>query len=112
MPKLKPNTIFPTPQEEAAINAGIAADPDAHEWTEDDFKKARPAHEVLPALIGARAAGQMLERRGRPKLETTKVHLNLRLDADVVEAFKAGGPGWQTRMNDALKAWVRTHGAA
>ena len=42
-------------------------------------------------------------RRGRPKLDETKVSTTLRLDPDVVAAFRAGGPGWQSRINDALR---------
>jgi uncharacterized protein (DUF4415 family) len=33
----------------------------------------------------------------------------VRSDADVAEAFRATGEGWQTRMNDALRAWLREH---
>lgn len=47
--------------------------------------------------------GKTLIRRGRPKLEQTKRHVSLRLDPDVVEKFKAAGPGWQGRINDALR---------
>lgn len=45
-------------------------------------------------------------RRGRPKMETPKLTLTVRYDVDVVEAFKATGKGWQTRMNAALKDWL------
>lgn len=38
---------------------------------------------------------------------TTEV--TLWVDTDVLDAFKATGPGWQTRINDALKSWVQTH---
>ncbi|WP_245819082.1 BrnA antitoxin family protein [Marivita hallyeonensis] len=41
--------------------------------------------------------------RGRPKALTPKVSTTLRLDPDVIEAFKADGPGWQSRMNAALR---------
>jgi uncharacterized protein (DUF4415 family) len=47
--------------------------------------------------------GKTLVRRGRPKLEQTKQHVSLRLDPDVLESFKASGPGWQARINDALR---------
>ncbi len=43
---------------------------------------------------------------GRPRADAPKVHTRLRLDADVLDAFKAQGPGWQTRMNDVLRAAV------
>lgn len=42
-------------------------------------------------------------RRGRPKSPDPKVPTTLRLDPEVVEHFRAAGPGWQTRMNDALR---------
>jgi len=81
------------------------------EWTEETFRRARPASEVLPELIGAEAAAELLKPRGRPKAAVTKTHLNLRLDSDIVEAFKAEGSGWQTRINDALHDWLETHKA-
>ena len=42
-------------------------------------------------------------QRGRPKAVAPKVQTTLRLDPDVLEVFKAGGPGWQGRMNEALR---------
>jgi hypothetical protein len=47
MPKLKPETWMPTPEEEARINEGIALDPDSPEVTEEEFARARPAVEVF-----------------------------------------------------------------
>lgn len=43
-------------------------------------------------------------RRGRPPLAQPKVSTTIRLDADVLEKFRATGPGWQTRINEILKA--------
>lgn len=51
--------------------------------------------------------GKTLIRRGRPKLEQPKRHVSLRLDHDVVESFKASGPGWQSRVNEALRRAAR-----
>lgn len=51
--------------------------------------------------------GQTLVRRGRPRKENAKLHVSLRLDPDVVESFKSGGPGWQARINDALRKAAR-----
>ena len=48
-------------------------------------------------------------RRGRPLGSGTKAQVTLRLDVEVLEKFKASGDGWQTRINEALKSWVRTH---
>jgi uncharacterized protein (DUF4415 family) len=83
-----------------AENIEVALDdPDNPEWTEADFARARPARDVLsPELYKALTRG-----RGRPKSETPKVVVNLRLDADVVDRFRAGGAGWQTRINAALR---------
>ena len=53
--------------------------------------------------------GDQLVRRGRRKAESPKLALIVRYDAEVVEAFRATGKGWQTRMNEALKDWLKTH---
>lgn len=80
------------------------------EWTAEEFAKAKPAAEVLPKLFGARGAEEMLRpKRGRPPVERPKAHVNIRLDADVVESFRATGTGWQTRINAVLKNWLKTH---
>jgi hypothetical protein len=44
---------------------------------------------------------------GRPRSLTRKVALKLRLDPDVVEAFRATGPGWQTKINATLRLSLR-----
>jgi uncharacterized protein (DUF4415 family) len=48
-------------------------------------------------------------RRGRPRAATRKVSTTIRLDADIVEAFREKGEGWQTRVNAALREWLRCH---
>jgi uncharacterized protein (DUF4415 family) len=45
--------------------------------------------------------------RGRPKAESPKVSVTMRVDGDVVEYFKQGGPGWQTRMHEVLAKEAR-----
>jgi uncharacterized protein (DUF4415 family) len=77
------------------------------EWTEEDFQRARPAAGMLPKLLGPEVAAEILKPRGRPKAAATKAHVNIRLDADVLEAFKATGRGWQTRINRALREWLK-----
>ena len=52
-----------------------------------------------------------LKRRGRPA-GATKEQVAIRLDHEVLAAFRASGKGWQTRVNDALKEWLKTHSAA
>jgi uncharacterized protein (DUF4415 family) len=72
--------------------ASAWADPDdAPEWTEEQFARADLYH------------GDKLIRRGRPPSDNPKQALKLRIDADVVEHFRATGPGWQTRINDTLR---------
>jgi uncharacterized protein (DUF4415 family) len=91
--------------EEAAIQVGIARDADNPELTDEQLKSLRAAKEVMPRGFYE----ELVERaRGRPRLDEAakKVIVKLRVDPDVLEAFKADGPGWQTRMNDILKKAV------
>lgn len=63
----------------------------------------RPAPEFTDEMFDRatlKIGGQVVRRR-RPKLDVPKARIGLRLDQDVIDAFKAGGPGWQSRMNDA-----------
>ncbi|MGS0742888.1 BrnA antitoxin family protein [Glaciimonas sp. GG7] len=107
MPKLKPGTIIPSDEEEAQIQAGIDADPDNPELSEEFFKNARPAREMLPPELYAALTAK--PPRGRPKAEATKVFTAIRLDADLLDAFKATGKGWQTRVNAALRQFITEH---
>ena len=50
-----------------------------------------------------------LKKRGRPVGSGTKEQVAIRFDRDVLSAFRSSGPGWQTRMNEALRDWLRTH---
>lgn len=45
-------------------------------------------------------------RRGRPAGGANKISTTIRFDADVLDAFRAMGDGWQTRINDVLKEWL------
>lgn len=56
--------------------------------------------------------GSKLLRRGRPVSSAPKISTTLRFDATVLEAFKATGKGWQTRMNNALREWLKEHSPA
>ena len=79
---------------------GVLFDNDNPEWTEAMFAQARRQADILPR----RVRDAFAKSRGRPRLEAVKVAVKLRLDPDVVDGFKAGGPGWQTRINAALRA--------
>ena len=86
-------------------------DEDNPEWTVDDFARARPASEVLPKFIGRAATDELLRRgRGRPAKPDRKVNQTLRLDPDVLEAYRREGPGWQALMNAVLRQHMPRHG--
>ncbi|MCP4010752.1 MAG: BrnA antitoxin family protein [Proteobacteria bacterium] len=79
---------LPTDEEDAAINAGIAADPDTFELTDKEFRRLKPP--------------------GRPKADVTKNRITIRLSREVTEHFRATGKGWQTRIDEVLKEYVKT----
>jgi uncharacterized protein (DUF4415 family) len=74
------------------------------EWARKDFERARPALSLVAEVFGADAAQAISRRRGRPRKMSPKVNQTLRLDADVVEAYRRQGRGWQTRINAVLRA--------
>lgn len=82
--------VMPTAAEDAAIAAGIAQDADTMELTAEMAAQLQP-----------------LRRPGRPKVEQPKVPMTMRVDADVLDAIKASGTGWQTRVNAVLREAVR-----
>ncbi len=79
---------MPSDEEDAAITAAALSDPDNQPLTVEQLRQ--------------------FKRRGRP-VGSSKVPVSLRIDADVLDAFKAGGDGWQTRINAVLKDWVQHH---
>ena len=87
-------------------------DEESPQLTSDDFARMRPASVVLPEIFGETMASGMLKPKGgRPRTDNPKVFTGIRLDPDVLDAFRATGKGWQTRINAALKEWLRDHAA-
>jgi uncharacterized protein (DUF4415 family) len=86
---------------------------DAPELTDEFFDRAvfRIGEREVTAEKGKAAMTEAV-RRDRPRSETPKQLLSIRYDADVIAAFKATGRGWQTRMNDALREWLKTQRTA
>jgi uncharacterized protein (DUF4415 family) len=80
--------VMPSDEEDAAITTAALSDHDNQPLTSEQL-------------------GQF-KRRGRP-IGSNKAKVNLRLDVDVLEAFKSAGDGWQTRINAALRDWVQHH---
>ena len=87
--------------DEVAINVGIARDPDNPEWTADTLARSRPAIEVHPHLVA-----QDLRRR-RQQEGLNKWEVSVELDIELLAHFLEGGPGWQGRINDALRQAVK-----
>ena len=77
-------------------------DKDTQPLTTEEIKRLRPAREVF-AELGI----PMPRTRGRPPVEVPKRQVTLRLDEEVVEHFKRGGKGWQTRINDTLAEAIK-----
>lgn len=88
-----------TDEHEAELQRRIAANPD--DWSPADGEHAKT---FVPQWVE-----EIRKRRGRPRSENPKRAIKLRLDADVIERFKAGGAGWQTRMNAALRKAAGLH---
>ena len=91
----------------AKANA-MKPDDENPEWTAADFARAKPARDMLPAGVFE----ALTKKRGRPPKADAKQQVTLRLGPDLLEAFKASGPGWQTRIEDTLRAAVAAGTAA
>ena len=76
---------------------------DATEWAADVYDRAA----LTRGDVVVREASGTLTRRGRPRSASPKRQVTLRLDGEVVEHFRSTGPGWQSRINDALLKAVR-----
>lgn len=78
-------------------NPSSQMDDENPEWTAEDFAKAKPFAEVFPDLAAS-------IRRGRgPNKAPTKTLVSLRLSGQVIEKYKKGGPGWQSRIDADLR---------
>ena len=47
-------------------------------------------------------------RRGRPPVARPKISTTIRLSQEVIDHFRADGKGWQTRIDEALREWIRS----
>ena len=79
-------------------------DNDNPEWTAADIKRAK-SFTGLPASLQTKL-------RGRPKAAVTKERITIRLSPDVVQPFRDTGDGWQTRIDAALRDWLKKHSPA
>ncbi|WP_419813434.1 BrnA antitoxin family protein [Bacterioplanoides sp.] len=81
----------------------IDANGEVRELEAEDLHMFKPAHEVLPQSLK-----KSLGVRGKQK-SPVKKQISIRLSEDVLTAFKEAGPGWQTRIDNALKDWLAEH---
>lgn len=85
--------LLNTPEEDAAITVAALSDPDTVPLTDAEWEAVKPS-----------------ARRGRPPaVRPLKVPTTIRFDADVLVALKASGKGWQTRVNEAMREWIKSH---
>jgi uncharacterized protein (DUF4415 family) len=80
---------------------------DAYELGEADYAEIPELDDEWFAKAEIHEGGKP---RGRPKAETPRRAVSLRLSQRVIDGFRAGGPGWQTRINAALEAWLDQNG--
>ena len=90
-------------------DAASHPDDDNPEWTREEIRNARPALDVIAEVFGSEAAESVKRGRGRPEKPGRKVNQTLRLDPDVLEAFRQEGSGWQARINTVLREHMPKH---
>ena len=81
----------------------IDAKGEVRELNAADIKRFRPAKEALPKTLQTK-----LNVRG-PQKTPTKERITIRLSPEVVQRFRDTGDGWQTRVDTALKDWLKSH---
>ena len=81
----------------------IGPDPDIERPLSDRDTDLTTWEGPLPAVIAA--------LRKRPGPVRTKTAISIRLDHDLVERLRSTGPGWQSRINDALRDWLDKNAA-
>ena len=83
--------IRPTDIEEAQINAAALADPGNLTLTDNELQQFR-------------------RTPGRPQGSGEKEQVMIRIDAEILEQFRATGKGWKTCINDASRGdWIKQH---
>ena len=78
--------------------ADLKAVSDNPEWTREKFARAKPFSEVFPGIHA-----QIKRSRGRPRMESPKEAITLRLPTTTIEKFKSAGDDWRMKMAEALQ---------
>ena len=105
----KVEIIWPTPEEEAAIAAQLAEDPDAYEWSDEDWASAKTTGELFPEF-----AERARERNAALKAGLIQ-EVTITLDRETIAWFKAktgedgdtGGTAWLALVQETLQVYVR-----
>lgn len=98
---MKPKTTSPPFSPEQIAAAKAAAPSASRRAAAIDWSKG-----VVTRGGGVAATIGAFKRTRGPNKQPTKAQVAIRLDPDVLSAFRAGGPGWQTRLNAVLKDWL------
>jgi uncharacterized protein (DUF4415 family) len=86
------------------IGATDLAKVDAHEITAEEYEEIPELTDEMIARADLYENGELIRRgRGRPKVDSPKQQVTMRLDADLIATMRASGPGWQVRANEALR---------
>jgi uncharacterized protein (DUF4415 family) len=94
------------PAKKRAIRRAWVDPDDASEWSQDEFNRAEIA---VGGKVVRPAQGTLTRPRGRPRKADAKVHIHIRLSPQVLGHFRGTGPGWQTRIDEVLRDWVKRH---
>src|SRR4051812_27970169 len=95
------------PRKNKNLTTQSVDDDENPELTEEDFKNSKPIYGLLVEKIGKKNADMLMQGKvGRPVAEHTKQPVSIRVDENILKAFKAKGKGWQTEMHHALEYWV------
>tara|TARA_R110001592_G_scaffold112292_3_gene310341 strand:- start:520 stop:798 length:279 start_codon:yes stop_codon:yes gene_type:complete len=76
---------------------------EVRELTAKDMADFRPTNQALPQTLHEKMKG-----RG-PQKTPTKERITIRLSPDVLAPFRVTGKGWQSRVDAALKDWLKSH---
>jgi uncharacterized protein (DUF4415 family) len=96
---------FPNSQE---AWAKLIADAPGEDRLPTAEEEARRKNAVIGHSLPELREKLAVRRRGEQKAPT-KIPTTIRFDADVLAELKASGRGWQTRVNDAMREWLKTH---
>ncbi len=88
---------------------GTVEEDNIEELPDDFFTLAESGSKALPEIFGQEVADKLIKKSRRPRQKAAQVLTQIHLDAEVLAVFQSTGEGWETRVNEALKAWIAEH---